>query len=598
VNCDPAGDPISELGLEVACNTNLLPYVVWPNASGLHVASPYVQEQGFNAANMFADTVAPSLFIGSADPDGDGRVALGAATDAGWQEDGHDALSVRLTWPALKLSAPLVRGSPIIAIESAGAPLLIAAEQQIASLAVRPPPGGRAAQTAGGRGGKAAASGAGKACEAAGCDGESFTASKLVLSLAQSDETWLLYATPPITLVARATVGESAGSVYGGSFRLAAADGYAGVVRLALLSNCTSGASQQHCVAPGVAADPAAVAALESLFDAHAAADGAAYAIGGAVDFKIERSGMGDGGEAAVLRYAWKSRSVDAAATALAAAAKAGVVGAKASAAAGDSDAAAPAAAARARARGGGSGGPAAKPKLLLAMMPHHTMLLPAGPSPMARTGLGYRGVLGFAELVSAAEWELTLPLPAVDFHAARPVPARARKALEAELAAEAAWAPPPNYLTGAGDPYNGGKLLSRMARTALIAQALGDGATAAAVGANLTALVHAYNVAGAQNEWVYDATWGGLVGCGCAFDDCQGKCVGRCTNAWPNCPSLADPGRDFGNGFYNDHHFHWGYHVYAAGEGGSGRGGEGRGGEGTGGEGRGGEGTGDGAFA
>merc|ERR1711953_960226 len=31
------------------------------------------------------------------------------------------------------------------------------------------------------------------------------------------------------------------------------------------------------------------------------------------------------------------------------------------------------------------------------------------------------------------------------------------------------------------------------------------------------------------------------------------------------DCPSLTDPGMDFGNGFYNDHHFQWGYHIYAA---------------------------------
>ena len=26
----------------------------------------------------------------------------------------------------------------------------------------------------------------------------------------------------------------------------------------------------------------------------------------------------------------------------------------------------------------------------------------------------------------------------------------------------------------------------------------------------------------------------------------------------------LPDPGADYGNGYYNDHHFHYGYHVYA----------------------------------
>jgi len=32
-----------------------------------------------------------------------------------------------------------------------------------------------------------------------------------------------------------------------------------------------------------------------------------------------------------------------------------------------------------------------------------------------------------------------------------------------------------------------------------------------------------------------------------------------------PTADGLDDPGADFGNGYYNDHYFHYGYHVYAA---------------------------------
>ena len=210
-------------------------------------------------------------------------------------------------------------------------------------------------------------------------------------------------------------------------------------------------------------------------------------------------------------------------------------------------------------------------------MMPHHLALLARGgavaetdasaaPAPrLSRSGAGFRNVHGFSELVSARAWHLALPLAPARFHAPRAPAGEFAPALKHELHKEATWSPPPNYLTGAGDPYNGGKLLSRIARTALIAEALGEFDLAAAIGANLSALVEVYAVKGAQNEWVWDETWGGLIGCGCDYDDCQGKCVGRCANRFPNCPSLADPGRDFGNGFYNDHHFHWGYHVYAA---------------------------------
>ena len=45
------------------------------------------------------------------------------------------------------------------------------------------------------------------------------------------------------------------------------------------------------------------------------------------------------------------------------------------------------------------------------------------------------------------------------------------------------------------------------------------------------------------SNNLLYDSTWGGLVStCGLSDDQC-----------------------DFGNGLYNDHHFHYGYHIYTA---------------------------------
>jgi endo-1,3(4)-beta-glucanase len=39
----------------------------------------------------------------------------------------------------------------------------------------------------------------------------------------------------------------------------------------------------------------------------------------------------------------------------------------------------------------------------------------------------------------------------------------------------------------------------------------------------------------------------------------------GFCNNTFPDCPALIDVNENFGNGFYNDHHFHYGYHIYAA---------------------------------
>jgi endo-1,3(4)-beta-glucanase len=69
------------------------------------------------------------------------------------------------------------------------------------------------------------------------------------------------------------------------------------------------------------------------------------------------------------------------------------------------------------------------------------------------------------------------------------------------------------------------------------------------------------------EAQYIYDSTWGGLVNCGCTFiiEDTEHPDKGYCNNTFPDCPVLTDVNVDFGNGFYNDHHFHYGYHVYAA---------------------------------
>jgi Glycosyl hydrolase family 81 C-terminal domain len=53
---------------------------------------------------------------------------------------------------------------------------------------------------------------------------------------------------------------------------------------------------------------------------------------------------------------------------------------------------------------------------------------------------------------------------------------------------------------------------------------------------------------------------------CGCDYDWDEKLQKGYCKNKFPNCPALTDMGQNFGAGFYNDHHFHFGYHIFAAG--------------------------------
>ncbi|EJK76187.1 hypothetical protein THAOC_02066, partial [Thalassiosira oceanica] len=70
----------------------------------------------------------------------------------------------------------------------------------------------------------------------------------------------------------------------------------------------------------------------------------------------------------------------------------------------------------------------------------------------------------------------------------------------------------------------------------------------------------------GAEAEFLYDTSWGGFINCGCNYTFTKGhEGDGSCYNSYPNCPAVEDVNKDFGNAFYNDHHFHYGYHIYAA---------------------------------
>lgn len=97
--------------------------------------------------------------------------------------------------------------------------------------------------------------------------------------------------------------------------------------------------------------------------------------------------------------------------------------------------------------------------------------------------------------------------------------------------------------LPNAVDVYSFGKQLARMARLAVLADSLGiaDARQQAisVVETSILPWLQGLN----QNPLLYERTYGGVI----------------TTNG------LNDPNSDFGNGYYNDHHFHYGYLIYAA---------------------------------
>ena len=70
----------------------------------------------------------------------------------------------------------------------------------------------------------------------------------------------------------------------------------------------------------------------------------------------------------------------------------------------------------------------------------------------------------------------------------------------------------------------------------------------------------------GGEAEFLYDESWGGFVNCGCNYTFEEGHAgEGFCSNTFPECPAIDSVNEDFGNAWYNDHHFHYGYMIYAA---------------------------------
>ena len=170
----------------------------------------------------------------------------------------------------------------------------------------------------------------------------------------------------------------------------------------------------------------------------------------------------------------------------------------------------------------------------------------------------------GSACLVVGNVWSMVEHLHPIDFlfqqEPRKEMLSDIRKALQTDIKFQL----PVNYMRGAGDTYFSGKMLAKLARIILHADHVSGSVSHADFESalfNLRSGVEVWLNGSAASPLLYDAKWGGLVTCGCDFNgDTQ-----TCNNKFPDCPALVDPGQNFGSGFYNDHHFHFGYHIYAA---------------------------------
>ncbi len=170
---------------------------------------------------------------------------------------------------------------------------------------------------------------------------------------------------------------------------------------------------------------------------------------------------------------------------------------------------------------------------LLMMALPHHLPRLGGAPT----VALSHATLRGTMRAVAGPSWTLTYPLSSIAWTAPRPPGTAMVADIESALAQES------GYALAATDPYTAGKELARLARLELMARELGEAALADTFLGKLRPAVSSWLDGTNSKPLVYETTWGGVV----------------------SAAGLADSGADYGNGYYDDHHFHYGYLTYAS---------------------------------
>ncbi|KAF7359182.1 Glycoside hydrolase family 81 protein [Mycena sanguinolenta] len=176
---------------------------------------------------------------------------------------------------------------------------------------------------------------------------------------------------------------------------------------------------------------------------------------------------------------------------------------------------------------------------LLHLSFPHHRKRLV---NPNLVTGLSYLVTKGYMKPVLGNVWNLAYDLPTIDWLPPRAPQASCTQqilqALEYEVGALTVAVP--------GDFYYWGKEVQAIARLALIADHMGRQDLIPAV-IEILEQSYAYwltsTPANSATYASYETAWGGVV----------------------DGAGASDSNIDFGNGYYNDHHFHYGYFLHGA---------------------------------
>lgn len=307
--------------------------------------------------------------------------------------------------------------------------------------------------------------------------------------------------------------------------------------RIALVNNCTRGTNPSHCVSGEAQNRPEFSALLHKHAEVYPGQNTK-------IDYTFFSEEKNHGGEYSYLQFDWDARHVRHAEFS-------------------DKD-------------------------LLMYALPHHREVLKSFSTltTLKNDGMHCTSTLnGKACLVQGSKWLLKEDLgEEPSFWAPREPMATAIPNLAESINNDIHFRVPGYYTRGVGDTYFSGKVLAKLGRILLITEEIsqmcskldGSGGNLYKECDNIT--LPSKEVFGqaldnlkssteiwingtAEIPFVYDTKWGGLASCGCYFNGETQKC----DNTFPDCPAFSDPGLDFGHAFFNDHHYHQGYHVYAA---------------------------------
>jgi endo-1,3(4)-beta-glucanase len=190
---------------------------------------------------------------------------------------------------------------------------------------------------------------------------------------------------------------------------------------------------------------------------------------------------------------------------------------------------------------------------LLMFALPHHMQSLSDQTKPSVTDVKLMTTVKGNSVAIKGSSWTLVEPELAVDmefapyqpgFGSVRAVSADAVAAINSAATSELQQNM--SEMSNLDSMYYSGKELAKFAGIVFAAKDMAKNASLADEGLKRLKIAMARFVDNKQKfPLVYDEAWGGA--------------------ASSASYTTGDSGQDFGNSFYNDHHFHYGYHVYAA---------------------------------